>query len=119
STGLAFWRKFTNTPTFSDGWNHWALTAGGVVTWTGSSIDPPASAVPPQPPVPVAPAVPPAELPFAVCAIADGLRNNALIVAGPGVLDACINIKTYLVAHTAREWTIIDNTRRDKYFGAF
>lgn len=27
--GLAFWRKSTNTPTFTDGWRHWALTSGG------------------------------------------------------------------------------------------
>lgn len=42
SAGLASWRKSTNTPTFTDGYNHWALTSAGMVTWTGSSIDPPA-----------------------------------------------------------------------------
>src|SRR5690348_15579415 len=44
STGLAFWRKSTNTPTFTDGFNHWAQTPGGWVTWTGASVDPPAVA---------------------------------------------------------------------------
>src|SRR5919199_1838493 len=44
TTGLAFFRKSTNTPTFTDGYTHWALTSRGVVTWTGSAIDPP----PPQ-----------------------------------------------------------------------
>jgi len=41
STGLAFYRVSTNTPTFTDGWNHWGLTGDGVVYWTGGSIDPP------------------------------------------------------------------------------
>lgn len=42
TTGLAFWRKSTNTPTFTNGSEHWGLTASGLVTWAGSSIDPPA-----------------------------------------------------------------------------
>jgi hypothetical protein len=44
TTGLAFWRKATNTSTFTDGYRHWALTAGGLVAWEGSSIDPPGTA---------------------------------------------------------------------------
>jgi len=43
TTGLAFWRKSTNTPTFTDGFDHWAETPNGWVTWTGASIDPPAA----------------------------------------------------------------------------
>jgi predicted metalloprotease len=43
SRGLAFWRKSTNTPTFTDGFQHWALTDEGPLYWTGSSIDPPGS----------------------------------------------------------------------------
>jgi hypothetical protein len=39
--GLSFYRKSTNTPTFTDGFHHWALTVDGLVSWTGSSIDPP------------------------------------------------------------------------------
>ena len=46
STGLSFFRQSTGTPTFTNGWDHWALTPGGVVYWTSDSIDPPA-AVPP------------------------------------------------------------------------
>jgi hypothetical protein len=42
STGLSFYRKRTNTPTFTNGSEHWALTRDGLVTWTGSSIEPPA-----------------------------------------------------------------------------
>jgi hypothetical protein len=41
TTGLAFWRKSTNTPTFTDGSNHWAQTPQGWVTWAGASVDPP------------------------------------------------------------------------------
>jgi hypothetical protein len=40
STGLAFYRKSTNTPTFTNGFEHWALTPAGLVHWTGDSIDP-------------------------------------------------------------------------------
>ena len=45
SVGLAFWRKSTNTPTFTDGSSHWALTEHGRLTWTGTSIDPATDAV--------------------------------------------------------------------------
>src|SRR3954471_16960760 len=44
TTGLSFWRKSTNTPTFTDGFNHWALTPGGLVAWTGQAVDPPNTA---------------------------------------------------------------------------
>lgn len=44
SNGLAFWRKRTNTPTYTDGYHHWALVPGGLAYWTGTSIDPPADA---------------------------------------------------------------------------
>ena len=46
TTGLAFWRKATNTPTFTDGWRHWGRTPAGWVEWTGSSIDPVAGETP-------------------------------------------------------------------------
>ncbi len=42
--GLAFWRKSTNTPTFTDGWTHWAISSIGQITWQGTSIDPPPDA---------------------------------------------------------------------------
>ena len=29
TTGLSFWRKSTNTPTFTDGYRHWALLPAG------------------------------------------------------------------------------------------
>ncbi|MDQ3811395.1 MAG: hypothetical protein M3336_14000, partial [Chloroflexota bacterium] len=40
--GLAFWRKSTNTPTFTNGTDYWARTAAGWLEWQGASIDPPA-----------------------------------------------------------------------------
>lgn len=46
TTGLAFWRKSTNIPTFTDGWDHWALTPRDLIHWTGESIDPPGAAAP-------------------------------------------------------------------------
>ncbi len=49
TTGLAFYRKSTNTPTFTNGWDHWAWTAEGLVYWTGSAVDPPGSAAPVSP----------------------------------------------------------------------
>jgi hypothetical protein len=44
TTGLAFWRSSTNTPTFTDGYRHWGLTPNGLVAWVGSSVDPPSTA---------------------------------------------------------------------------
>jgi hypothetical protein len=44
--GLAFWRKSSNTPTFTNGSDHWALTSAGWVQWTGSSVDPPTADAP-------------------------------------------------------------------------
>jgi hypothetical protein len=41
TTGLAVYRLATNTPTFTDGFTHWALTDAGLVTWSGDSLDPP------------------------------------------------------------------------------
>ena len=42
--GLAYYRQSTNSPSFTDGTNHWALTIHGVVRWTGDTVDPPADA---------------------------------------------------------------------------
>jgi hypothetical protein len=43
STGLFYWRKTTNTPTFSDGTLRRALKGTQVVTWIGNSLDPPSA----------------------------------------------------------------------------
>jgi len=43
TTGLAFYRKSTNTPTFTNGFDHWGLMAGGLAHWMGASIDPPSA----------------------------------------------------------------------------
>ena len=47
--GLAFYRQATNTPTFTDGWRHWGLTAEGLVAWEGESVDPPVAQARPAP----------------------------------------------------------------------
>ena len=39
--GLAYWRKATNTPTFTNGSERWAITTAGFLYWQGRSIDPP------------------------------------------------------------------------------
>lgn len=44
--GLGFWRKSTNTPTYTNGNDHWAHTTNGWLCWTGGSIDPPVTASP-------------------------------------------------------------------------
>lgn len=46
TTGLAIYRQTSNTPEFTDGWDHWALTSDGVSAWSGN--DTPANASPPQ-----------------------------------------------------------------------
>jgi hypothetical protein len=78
STGLAFWRKSTNTPTFTDGATHWGLTVDGLLTWTGASIDPPlvASAPPNWPP--------PARTKTDNCLSTNGLPDSGCT---PGAID--------------------------------
>jgi hypothetical protein len=41
STGLAYYRRGTNVAAFTNGWQHWALTERGLVSWNGDSPDPP------------------------------------------------------------------------------
>ncbi len=65
TTGLSFYRKSTNTPTFTDGWRHWGWTAQGLVFWTGDSIDPPPDAQSPPAFVPAGPTPTPTPAPAA------------------------------------------------------
>jgi PH (Pleckstrin Homology) domain-containing protein len=44
SGGLFYLRKSTNTPTFTDGADHWALRGTQSLHWTTSEADPPSSA---------------------------------------------------------------------------
>ena len=78
TTGPAFWRKSTNTPTFTNGSEHWANTPSGWVYWTGSSIDPVADAQPwpldAQAPVTRSPAAP---------ASAAGKRAGLAVLSAP------------------------------------
>jgi hypothetical protein len=48
TTGLGIYRQRTNTPTFTTGFEHWAITPAGVAYWTGDSIDPPPTVVVPE-----------------------------------------------------------------------
>ena len=50
STGYAYYRTTVNVPTFTNGWDHWALTDTGLVHWTGSVVDPPGTAASPSQP---------------------------------------------------------------------
>ncbi len=48
STGLLYWRKSTNTPTFTNGDQHWALRGEQILQWSGDSVDPPDDAESPR-----------------------------------------------------------------------
>jgi len=50
TTGLAYYRQATNTPTFTDGQRHWALTGDGLIAWEGGGPDPPGVVVAAPPP---------------------------------------------------------------------
>jgi len=90
TTGLSFYRKSTNTPTFTNGFDHWALTASGLVTWTGDSIDPPGTAAPAAsaPPQAAAPAATapraPATTPAPAPAPAPPARGEPVTISGRG-----------------------------------
>ncbi len=86
TNGLAFWRKSTNTPTFTDGWTHWALTSRGDLTWTGSSIDPPPDAM-----VVTIAWAPPVRGKSAGCVSTDGLPDADCT---PGALNPAVTQDT-------------------------
>src|SRR5207253_386192 len=44
SSGLARYRPGVNATTFTNGFDHWALTGACLVHWTGDATDPPADA---------------------------------------------------------------------------
>jgi hypothetical protein len=46
TTGLAYYRAGSNVAVFTNGVEHWALTANGVVHWTSGDVEPPADAEP-------------------------------------------------------------------------
>jgi len=50
TTGLAYYRAPANVVVFTDGVDHWALTANGVVHWTGDEVEPPPRAEQVSPP---------------------------------------------------------------------
>ena len=86
TAGLSFWRKATNTPTFTNGWEHWGLTPSGMAYWTGESIDPPGTVVaesPPAAPAP-APATVPRPVPATVPRPAPAPRGQPVTLSGRG-----------------------------------
>ncbi len=98
TTGLAFYRSYTNTPTFTDGWNHWAWTSSGLVYWAGSSPDPPGVIVPNPTPIPT-PAID--DLPPPTAAIDEPaadislIRGSVLNVRGHGIAAPGLQINGY------------------------
>jgi hypothetical protein len=46
TTGLAYYRAGSNVAVFTNGVEHWALTANGVVHWTSGDVEPPDDAEP-------------------------------------------------------------------------
>jgi hypothetical protein len=49
STGLAIYRQASNSPEFTDGWNHWALSSQGLIAWSGSDAPGDVARSSPQP----------------------------------------------------------------------
>jgi hypothetical protein len=41
TTGLAAYHRASNTVTFTDGWQHWALAPDGLIFWEGTQSEPP------------------------------------------------------------------------------
>jgi hypothetical protein len=87
TAGLSFYRASTNTPTFTDGYRHWANTPRGLLFWVGDAIDPPATAQVVSAPAPAPPAAPPA-LPAAPPPVAPPppAAPRGLVPVGPGGL---------------------------------
>jgi hypothetical protein len=86
TAGLAFWRKSTNTPTFTNGWDHWARTPQGQLTWAGASIDPPPDAM-----VVVTAWTPPPPTKTTGCLSKDGLPDAGCT---PGALNPAVSPET-------------------------
>jgi hypothetical protein len=89
STGLAYWRCSANAMSFAaapDGLQHWAWNGGRLVTWSGTSPDPPPDARSVVPLIvtaapPDASCTTPAEGPVAACAIASGVSLPGYILS--------------------------------------
>ena len=50
TTGLAYYRRATNAPSFTDGYRHWARTPSGVAYWEGAAAAEPPAVSPVAPP---------------------------------------------------------------------
>lgn len=86
TAGLAFYRARTNTPTFTDGHRHWALTEAGLLYWEGAAVDPPLDArrVPaPSRPRPFIPVSGPSSFVFPVLPAPPGEAGLPCLPANP------------------------------------
>jgi len=82
----AYYRKATNSPTFTDGQRHWALTADGLIAWEGGGPDPPGvSEASPAPSTPVSRAPVVAAAP----AVGQALLEDPLTAPGAAVAYRC------------------------------
>ena len=87
TSGLAFYRKATNIPTFTNGWEHWGWTADGLVYWTGDAVDPPGYE-PVETPTPTPDAVPtpvPTPVPTVAAFVPPDVEAMDERSGGPGV----------------------------------
>jgi hypothetical protein len=106
TTGLSFYRKSTNTPTFTNGSEHWGLTEDGLVFWTGSSIDPPGVGVPASGPAaqPAPSSGPePAPAPIVTTPAAPGAPDASTTPAGNPAVAPAPSIGTPIAFQTISE----------------
>jgi hypothetical protein len=106
TTGLSFYRKSTNTPTFTDGWHHWAWTSDGLVYWTGAAVDPPGTIVPSNPP-PTPTMLPTGNAPIAsIDEPSPGLsypKGTVILFRGSGISPIGLPISGYSWGFNGRE----------------
>jgi hypothetical protein len=100
SHGLLYLRKSTNTPTFTDGGEHWALRSGQLLDWTSTEVDPPASAqvIASAPAQPTAPPAVPAAAPVATSA---SIGSPSAALASISALVAAASLTVILLAIVA------------------
>jgi hypothetical protein len=77
TTGLAVYRSATNSPEFTDGWNHWALAPQGVIAWSGADT-------------PESPGAQPVQI--GAPAAATGAASTPRAVPAPPAATQCVEI---------------------------
>jgi len=119
SHGLLYLRQSTNTPTFTDGGEHWALRSGQLLDWTSAEVDPPASAqviasTPAQAnPAPAAPVATTASIasPAAALASASGLVAAASLTVILLAIVATFGLVVLRRQPRAAGWTVQPGTQ--------